>query len=116
MTRVLKGIGRHFEVLIAVLALAFRESQRDSDIPGGLEPLAPETFGNLDRGKLDRSYGITSSRSLSGGGIAGRCQQSGNDSSNEDIGYLSHKELVIFYLFFYKEITGYSHHSQGKSG
>ena len=35
---------------------------------------------------------------------------------NEDIGYLSHKELVIIYLFFYKEITGYSHHSQGKPG
>ena len=59
MTRVLKGIGSHFEVLIAVLTLAFRESQRDGHLASCLDTIAPESVGcNLYGGKRNLGIGI----------------------------------------------------------
>ena len=59
MSRMLKCVGSHLEILVAVLALAFRECQRDGHLAGCLDTVAPERVGgDLHRGKRYLGIGI----------------------------------------------------------
>ena len=45
VSRMLQSIGRHLEILVAVLALTLRERQRNGHLAGGLDTVAPEGVG-----------------------------------------------------------------------
>ena len=59
MTWVLQRVGCHLEVLVAVLALAFREGQRDSHLAGSLDAVPPEGVRrDLHGGERNLGIGI----------------------------------------------------------
>ena len=76
----LERISRHFEVLIAVLALAFRESQWDCYLTSRLDTIAPKSVRcDLNGRKRNLSIGI-STLGNSGAHIKNKKAQNSVDS------------------------------------